>query len=104
VWLLLGLFSLFEGLLAIPGRNDDVVLLALGLVLTAAGLVGPHALQKESYGLLGRAGFYIAVASLLARGINDPADRIGHRLQVFELDVVGAVRVRDVLGTWELRG
>jgi hypothetical protein len=71
VWLLLGLFNLFDGLLAIPGRKDDVVLLAVGLVLTAAGLVGPHALQKESYGLLGRAGFYIAVASLLARALRD---------------------------------
>jgi hypothetical protein len=71
VLLLLGLFNLFDGLLAIPGRKDDVVLLALGLVLTAAGLVGPHALQKESYGLLGRAGFYIAVASLLARALRD---------------------------------
>jgi hypothetical protein len=71
VWLLLGLISLFDDLLSIPGRNDDVVLLALGLVLTAAGLVGPHSLQKESYGLLGRAGFYIAVASLLARALRD---------------------------------
>lgn len=71
VWLLLGLFTLFDALLAIPGGKDDVVLLALGLVLTAAGLVGPHALQKESYGLLGRVGFYIAVASLLARALRD---------------------------------
>ena len=62
---------MFDALLAIPGGKDDVVLLALGLVLTAAGLVGPHALQKESYGLLGRVGFYIAVASLLARALRD---------------------------------
>jgi len=54
VWLLLGLLKAFDILRVIPGRKD-VVLLALALVLTAAGLVGPHALQKESYGLLGRA-------------------------------------------------
>jgi hypothetical protein len=71
VWLVLGLFDLFDGLLAIPGRKDSVVLLALGLVLTAAGLVGPHASQKDRYGLLGRTGFYIAVASLLARALRD---------------------------------
>ena len=70
VWLLLGLLKAFDILRVIPGR-EDVVLLALALVLTAAGLVGPHALQKESYGLLGRAGFYIAVASLLARALRD---------------------------------
>ena len=41
VWLVLGLFNVFDGLLAIPGRKDGVVLLALGLVLTAArGLWG----------------------------------------------------------------
>ena len=70
VWLVLGLTRAFEVLRVIPGR-EDVVLLALALVLTAAGLVGPHALQRESYGLLGRVGFYIAVASLLARALRD---------------------------------
>ena len=70
VWLVLGLLRVFDSLRVIPGR-EDVVLLALALVLTAAGLVGLHALQKESYGLLGRVGFYIAVASLLARALRD---------------------------------
>ena len=32
------------------------------------------------------------------------ADRIAHQLRVVELDVVGAVRVRDVLGTGEHLG
>jgi hypothetical protein len=68
VWLLLGLSNVFGFLRAIPGR-EDVVLLILALMLTAAGLVGLHALQRESYGLLGRAGLYIAVASLLARAL-----------------------------------
>jgi hypothetical protein len=43
------------------------VLLVIALLLTAAGLVGLHALQGTRYGLLGRAGFWIALASLIAR-------------------------------------
>jgi hypothetical protein len=70
VWLLLGLSNVFGYLQAIPGR-EDVVLLALALVLTAAGLVGLHALQKASYGLLGRVGFYLALASIAARVVRD---------------------------------
>jgi hypothetical protein len=71
VWLVLGLLRVFDyQQQAIPGR-EDVVLLALALLLTAAGLVGLHALQEESYGLLGRAGLYIAIASLAARFLRD---------------------------------
>ena len=51
VWVVLGLLRAFDSLRVIPGR-EDVVLLALALVLTAAGLVGPHVLQRERYGLL----------------------------------------------------
>ena len=36
-------------------------------LLSVAGLVGLHALQKDSYGLLGRAGFYLALAAMAAR-------------------------------------
>src|SRR5215210_1283984 len=67
VWLILGLSNVFGYLQAIPGR-EDVVLLILALLLTAAGLVGLHALQSR-HGLLGQAGLYIAVASLLARAL-----------------------------------
>jgi hypothetical protein len=70
VWLVLGLSKVFGYLQAIPGR-EDVVLLALALLLTAAGLVGLHALQGESFGLLGQVGFYIALASLAARILCD---------------------------------
>lgn len=65
-WLVLGLSNVFGYLQAIPGR-EDVALLVLALLLTAAGLAGLHALQRESYGLLGRAGFYVALAALAAR-------------------------------------
>jgi hypothetical protein len=72
VWLILGLSKVFGYLQAIPGR-EDVVLLALALLLTAAGLVGLHALQGESFGLLGQVGFYLALASLAARILRDLA-------------------------------
>ena len=68
VWLVLGLSNVFGYLQAIPGR-EDVALLILALLLTTAGLVGLHALQGRSYGFLGRVGFYIAFASLLARAL-----------------------------------
>ena len=68
VWLVLGLSNVFGYLQAIPGR-EDVALLVLALLLTAAGLAGLHALQKESHGLVGRAGFYVALASLAARAL-----------------------------------
>jgi hypothetical protein len=66
MWLALGLSVLVGYLQAIPGR-EDVVLFVLALLLTAAGLVGLHALQNDSYGLLGRAGFYTALAAVAAR-------------------------------------
>lgn len=70
VWLVLGLSKIFGYLQAIPGR-EDVVLLALALLMTAVGLVGLHALQVGSYGLLGQAGLYVAIASLAARILRD---------------------------------
>jgi hypothetical protein len=68
VWMVLGLSAVLGYLQAIPGR-EDVVLLIVALVLTAAGLVGLHALQGARYGFFGRAGFWIALASLLARAL-----------------------------------
>ena len=65
-WLVLGLPNVFGYLQAIPGR-EDVALLILALLLTAAGLVGLHALQEERHGLLGRVGFYLALPSLVVR-------------------------------------
>lgn len=65
-WTVLGLSAVFGYLQAIPGR-EDVVLFVVALLLTAAGLVALHALQGESYGLLGRVGFYVALAAIAAR-------------------------------------
>ncbi len=65
-WVVLG-FSAFAGFLqAIPGREDVVLFIAAHLLL-AAGLTGLHALQKDGYGLLGRAGLCIALAAIAAR-------------------------------------
>jgi hypothetical protein len=66
VWTVLGLSALFGYLQAIPGR-EDVVLFAVALLLTAVGLVGLHALQGGSYGLLGRVGLYVALVAMAAR-------------------------------------
>ena len=68
VWVVLGLSAVLGFLQSIPGR-EDVVMLIIALLLTAAGLVGLHALQRNRYELLGRAGFWIAVLSLLARAV-----------------------------------
>jgi hypothetical protein len=65
-WVVLGLSAVFGYLQAIPGR-EDVVLFIVALLLTAAGLVGLHTLQRGSYGLLGRMGFYIVLAAIAAR-------------------------------------
>ena len=66
VWVVLGLSALVGYLQAIPSR-EDVVLFVAAHLLSAAGLVGLHALQKDGYGLLGRAGFYLALAAMAAR-------------------------------------
>jgi hypothetical protein len=45
----LGFTNVFGYLQAIPGR-ENVALLVLALVLTAAGLAGIHALQRKATG------------------------------------------------------
>ena len=52
MWVVLGLGAVVGVLKAIPGR-EDVVLFVVALLLTAAGLVVLHTLQKGNYGLLG---------------------------------------------------
>jgi len=39
------------------------------VLLTAAALVGFHALQKENYGRIGRGGVYTAIAGALVQGL-----------------------------------
>ena len=66
MWVVLGLSGVVGYLQAIPGR-EDVVLFVIALLLLAAGLVGLHTLHKNSYGLLGRVGFYLTFAAVGAR-------------------------------------
>ena len=65
IWVVLGLSPVVGYLQAIPGR-EDVVLFVVAMLLTAVGLVGLHTLQKDSYGRLGRTGFYVALAAIAA--------------------------------------
>jgi hypothetical protein len=44
-----------------PPGALPIVLLIVGYLLWVGGVVGLHALQKENYGLIGRAGFYTIV-------------------------------------------
>jgi hypothetical protein len=62
-WLVLGLAARLGYLQAIPGR-EDVVLYIVALLFTAAGLVGLHTLQKESYDVLGQAGLYFTLVAI----------------------------------------
>lgn len=48
-----------------PGGALQGVVSLAAVLLTAVGLAGFHALQKESYGRLGRGGFYTAIAGSL---------------------------------------
>ena len=52
-----------DGILGLPNKDaqylDAIIVFALVFVLV--GLVGFHALQKEDYGRIGRAGFYTVV-------------------------------------------
>jgi hypothetical protein len=62
-WLVLGLSARLGYLQAIPGR-EDVVLYVVALLFTAAGLVGLHTLQKQSYDILGQAGLYFTLVAI----------------------------------------
>lgn len=73
LWLVMGLVSAFvtNPRLMMPGSVLFYYYAALGILarlLLGVGVVGLHALQKQSYGRIGRAGFYavlVAVAVLI---------------------------------------
>ncbi len=52
-----------DGLLGSPNKDAQYldVIFVVALVFVLVGLAGFHALQKEDYGRIGRAGFYTVV-------------------------------------------
>ncbi len=53
----------------IPEGALQGVVSLVAVLLTAVGLVGFHALQKERYGRIGRGGFYAAIAGALVQAV-----------------------------------
>ena len=54
----------------LPGSFSDVltsIMFIIALLLLLVGLAGFHALQKESYGRIGRAGFYTVIVATLVQ-------------------------------------
>lgn len=65
VWVLPNLLFLVELPRGGGFSSIQLTLRLVGLLLLALGLVGLHVLQEGSYGGIGRAGFYVALASTI---------------------------------------
>ncbi len=66
VWVLVGFLDVTTGPFMPPGSVAPVLLI-VGLLLSALGLLGLHALQGGSYGRIGLAGLYTALAAIAAQ-------------------------------------
>lgn len=97
VWIVSGFLAVaYQGEHA-PGTFADYLVestFAAGVLFSAVGLVGLHALQKESYGRIGRAGFYTflitAAGSILGTVVNLlGSEALG--FLVFPVGVLGAL-------------
>ena len=62
-WIVLNLFTLSLGQQAFFNTGLNVLYIIV-LLLSVGGLAGFHALQKESYGRVGRGGFYTVLVSV----------------------------------------
>ncbi len=62
-WVASGLMVVFANPIMGPAPAYPVVVM-VALLLTVAGLVGLHVLQRESYGHIGRVGFYTALVGI----------------------------------------
>ncbi len=70
MWVISGILAVIYQGVHTPGTFADYLVegtFAVGLLLTAAGMVGLHALQKGHYGRIGRAGFYTVVVTSLGQ-------------------------------------
>jgi hypothetical protein len=65
-WVASGLMVVFANPIMGPVTAYPVVV-TVALLLTVVGLVGLHILHRESYGYIGRAGFYTALVGLVAQ-------------------------------------
>ncbi len=61
--------NLFRVSFEAAGGPFSEALLLLAVLLTLAGLVGLHALQRDNCGRIGRAGFYMAAVGLLSQAL-----------------------------------
>jgi hypothetical protein len=61
--------NLFRVSIEAAGGPFSDALLFLAALLTLAGLMGLHALQRGNYGRIGRVGFYTAAVGLLAQAL-----------------------------------
>ncbi len=68
LWVAMGLLAIITGNSEEARYMDALFILTLLLVL--GGMVGLHALQKENYGRIGRAGFYLVIAGALAMAVS----------------------------------
>ena len=64
-----GVAFMMDGLLGLPNKDAQYldVIFVVALVFVLVGLAGFHALQKGSYGRIGRAGFYTVVIATSAQ-------------------------------------
>ena len=64
-----GIVFMVDGLLGLANKDAQYldVIFIVALVLVLVGLAGLHALQRDSYGRIGRVGFYTVVIATLAQ-------------------------------------
>ena len=64
-----GIVLMVDGLLGLVNKDAQYldVIFIVALVLVLVGLAGLHALQRDSYGRIGRVGFYTVVIATLAQ-------------------------------------